>query len=636
MLSPGKDHLLVPNDPEENVAFRIALLEACEADPVLAAGVIEICKRDIVFYVNVCIWQYNPLKLGHEVGPFILWEHQKAAFLDGPDIADGPGLLWCYEHSKDLVLEKSREEGATWILLIMQDWFCRFHDRQKWLDISRSADAVDAPGDSDSLFWKLDFIQEHLPPWLGGVRNRGEQRKSMFIDYPVSRSIVTGQASTGSAGVSGRASGIIIDEFPRIKEDREVRQGTASTGRCRFFCGTHLGTHTEFYRLTKEILKRVIHWTQHPEKNKGLYSYDTKDKKLRFWEYVPGDGFKELAGPKYLYASDFDFDMTGRPTGGPYPGIRSPWYDEQAKKIGTTRGVAMELDIDPEQSVSTPFDPLAIARLRSLCRPPDWEGDLKFDSRGQSAELLKVDGGPVKLWCKLIDGKPPRARYTAGADVSGGTGASPSCLSLANGATGQKVFEYVNAHMPPDVFGIFAAAVCRLFCDKEGEGARIVWEHAGPGVSFAKGLIECGYRNLAKTAPDNRVGRFGKIIAASLGWNPTKESKNLMLKDYKLGLENGEFLNLSEHALKQCMGFRYGSAGEMIHSSDDTDNPEAARENHGDIVIADGLCWKVVKDLGVLVSRLKQEEAEDPPELSVFTVVGRHAMRERLEQMEVW
>ena len=77
-----------------------------------------------------------------------------------------------------------------------------------------------------------------------------------------------------------------------------------------------------------------------------------------------------------------------------------------------------------------------------------------------------------------------------------GTGATPSCLSFGNAQTGERVAEYITAHVDPKALAPIAVALCWLFKAQNGEPARMAWEIPGPGVSFGGRVIELGFRNV--------------------------------------------------------------------------------------------------------------------------------------------
>src|ERR1019366_1516657 len=127
MLSPGKQHLLVPKGIEENYRYRLAILEQAKGDEAFQRGLLEVCKNDILFWINTFAWQFNPEHFGEETGPFLTWPFQEEAIRD---------LLEAIEDREDAVWQKSREVGASWLALMVVDWLCLFHPRKKALVVS--------------------------------------------------------------------------------------------------------------------------------------------------------------------------------------------------------------------------------------------------------------------------------------------------------------------------------------------------------------------------------------------------------------------------------------------------------------------------------------------------------------------
>lgn len=615
MLSPGKWNEWVPREWRLNLRKRDVLLAYADRGEAERAALWQMCKEDILYYINVFVWQFNPNKLGDELGVFVTWEFQEAAIRE---------LLGCVEEGEDAVIEKSREMGATWICAIIFDWLGRFHDWKKFLVVSRNADAVDKPDDTDSVFWKLDHLNRYLPGWL----QAGRTRKKMLIVYERTNSQIAGTASTGLAGVSGRSTAIFVDEFSVIKEDTEVRQGTASTSKCRIFNGTHRGTGTEFNKMCQQVdLKKIrMHWTQHPDKVAGLYRSSSP---------------VEVLDKKYQFAEGFKFVMDGSPVGGPRPGIRSPWYDAQCAKIGNSRGVAMDLDINPEGSVSQVFDPLVIRELQETYgEDPCWRGTIVYDrDTGEEPELVASPGGLLKLWVKpRMTSKGlvvPRGRYSAGGDVATGTGSTPSCLSIAlatGDGAGRKVAEYANAHIPVDDFAVFAVALCRLFKDENGTPALFAWEVPGPGLRFGIKVLMLGYRRIYYNE-SNFAGLVSKVSTVP-GWWSNPQSKRVLIEGYMAGLSNREFENRSREALAETLRFEYKKAGGGLgHANEESkDDPAGARVNHGDLVIADALAYKMMKTIWVPAPEDGQADVEHPHPGSL---AGRRALQAASERQEL-
>lgn len=608
-LSPGLYHKLVPKDKLANLQWRVRALKALAKDTSAQRGFIEMCRRDLLFFVNAFLWQYNPRKKGHEVEPFISWDFQDEAFLV---------MLECIAIDEDLCIKKSREMGASWMCLIVTLWLYLFHGWQKFLAISRSADAVDAPDDPDSLFWKIDFMLEYLPAWLVGDNNR---RRMGFRNH-ANNSTITGQASTGKAGVGGRATMMFVDEFSQIVEDFQVLHRTADTTGCRIFNFTYTDVNNAAFEIGErcDMRQLVMHWSQHPDKNKGLYRYD------------PDTNTVDVLDKSFEYAHDFKFVMDGAPTGGPFPGLRSPWYDRECIRRASSRAIAMDLDIDPRGSMSQFFDKLVIRRLQlTYACDPYWTGDLDYDiDTGRPVRLIQREGGPIRLWCHPdTDGRPPKGKYAGGADLSTGSGATNSCISFVNAHTGEKVLEYCNPFITPDRLAPLAVALCLLFKADDGDTCLFAWEQQGPGLKFGSTVTDLGYRRIYYKSNEFELN---SETSEKPGWYPAPANKRLLLEDYRSALASTQFLNRSWEALDETMAFRYGKGGKVEHGGEQGgDDPSGANANHGDRVIADGLAWKMAKSIG----RLGYVKPED--EVKIGSLAWRRQLHETaVRQRDEW
>lgn len=607
MQSAAEHHKLVPKGRLENLAYRLWLLGQSR-DTNIRKAVLAMCRDDFVFWVNSFVIQYNPLKPGAEVGPFVTWDFQDEVALK---------LLWCIRNKKSAVIEKSREMGGTYLCLLVFVWACLFHHHKKFIVISRSAEAVDKAGESDCVFWKIDQVLDHLPDWMKG----GVKRRKMTFNFDRTNSRITGYASTGVAGVGGRATAILCDEFSLVAEDKMVRQKTASTTDCRIFNGTHQGPNTEFFNLCQqpEMVKVQIHWSQHPDKRQGLY--------------LSGHGNLgfEVIDRQYPFPPDYQFVTDGRPAGGPFPGLRSPWYDQKCRDIGDERGVAMELDMDAKGSQAQIVDPLLIRELiATYSRDPIWQGDITYDrDTGEPRGLVPNLNGLVKLWCQLTgDGKLPPGRYFFGADISAGRGVTNSCLSAID-QRGKKVLEVATPYMEEVAFAVLAVALCRFCADEKGEGALLCWERQGPGDTFGKRVLEVGYRRVYYKTDDFKLNR---VEADVPGWLPTNSNKRELIKDYFTALKLRHFLNHSQMALEECLDWKYSSQGVVEHGGQVAcRDPSGAGENHGDRTIADAIAWMLCKPLYFAAQKPENQEVR-PNTLAFRMRLHQNAQREK----ELW
>lgn len=572
-----------PDPVLANVERRKQLLDAARDNPQVQASIIDRCRADIFVFLDFFTWQINPRHVGLEVGPWITHPHQREAIIKTRQwLADGEDVLW----------EKARYQGATWMAILMEIHDALFFNYKKFLNISHTENAVDATDDPDSLFWKVQFVLDKLPPWM--VKGAGRQRRGL-IKFPATHSSMTGAATTERAGVGGRATWVLADEFAKQKDDFAILGQTADTGP-RLFVSTHYGIGTAWYHLTQrpDIKKIVLHWSQHPEMNQGLYRSNA-------------DGTIEILDTKYEFPEDYAFVKSGKPTGGPYPGIRSPWYDKECLRRQNERDVAMHLDINPKASQSQYFPEMLIYRLRQESWLWKWEGDLAYDpDSAMPVGLIPRVGGPLRLWINPTpEGKVPKDAYVFGCDPSHGMGATPTCVSIGRARTGEKIGEWVSAHMMVPDFTRFFVALARLFTDGDS-GAFLIWERMGPGELLTKRIIETGYRNFYYRQMEQGLVAETTDVP---GWYPSPEATKILFDQYIAGLADGTCTNPSDRSLEQCLNFRYDARGYPEHPNEKSkSDPSAGGVNHGDIVRADALMWKVMKDKLVRQAAVKAEE----------------------------
>jgi hypothetical protein len=613
-------HLAVSREQVENLRQRRRLLLACRADGSLARWVKEFCAGNLLFFTSLFVWTYNPrdkkeggrgvVRGGEQVVPFIAWECQDEALKT---------ILWCIDHDEDLLIEKSRQMGASWMMVIVFVWLWLFRPQVALLMMSRDERSVESESPA-SLFWKIDFILSYLPAWLMPAKWR--RKKLLFINED-SGGTIFGEASTGKAGVGATLTAMAIDEFSQIEADYEVLHRTSDATGCRIFNGTHKGLDRAFYELSQRVdmKKLLLHWSQHPERIAGAYRAQ------------PERGQVEILDKQYEYPAGYYFHNSGEPMGGPYPGLRSPWYDRQCRRKLDKRAVAMDLDIDAKGSVTQFFDAVTIQGLREeYCCDPYWEGDISYDrDTGEPQGLVRMAGGPLRLWCYLDGaGKPVPGPYKFGCDPSTGNGATPSCLSIVHGQLGEKVGEYSHAHMKPEAFGIMAVALCRWFADEGGNGAEFIWELQGPGLFMGKRILEIGYRNIYYRAQE--LPKTTKLVVSdNPGWVNHPDTKRVLLEEYRAALHARLFINRSWPALAQCLDYKWNKKGGIEHALEEkTEDPTGARANHGDQVIADALANKLLKP-----TALRRRQAAQAEVMRVGTLAWRRALHEEQARREL-
>jgi hypothetical protein len=563
---------LVPKTLKENLEFRAKILQAVLDDPSKIRIVKAICEADPLFFLNVFGWTFDPRGIRKKI-PFILYPFQEDAILE---------LLGAI-NDHDALVEKSRDMGASWICIAAMTWCWLFDNGFSGLFVSRVEEYVDKPGNPKAMFWKFDYLIDNIPSWLAPAGySKSVYRAKMHVENPERGGVIDGESTTGNVARGDRRTAILLDEFAAVEQGSRVLSSTRDATNCRLFNSTPNGVNNAFFDIRQSsIVKIRLHWSVHPSKNAGLYTTDE-------------DGLLKVLDSKG-YPHGYKPILDGK--------LRSPWYDNECARAGSSQEIAQELDIDYLGSGFQYFNATSIHEvMRKNARPAMLEGELEYDdTTGDFIRFTESKGGHLRLWT-LLDGKgePPREhRYTEGADVSAGTGASNSCLEGYDVTTCAKVFEYVNAHIRPEQFAKQAVAIGRWFGN-----AYLIWESGGPGRQFGSRVVELGYGNIYMRKRDEAIS--GKVSDVP-GVAQTKETKLMILGDYRAAVEKGECINYSKEAMEETLEYIFGVDGGVEHSrSCGKIDPSGAKANHGDRVMADALAWKALKD------RMRTPVAEKP------------------------
>ena len=562
----------VPKGFEENLEYRRNLLETAADSREAQRNIWLACSRDLLFYINAFVWTYDPRKIADGQSPklpFITWPYQDDAFLA---LSESIGKT-------DVLIEKSRDMGASWICLTLFEWCWHFRDLQSFLMVSRKEGLVDGTG--DSLFSHVDFIHKNIPTWLMPEIRRNKLKLLNLTNG----SKIEGESTTDNIGRGGRRTAMLIDEFAAFENGGyDVLSATADTTNSRIFNSTPAGTANAFYAQRQAGTPRMrFHWSQHPEKAAGLW-----------------------------------YDDEGNP--------QSEWYQREKKRRAHEVEIATQLDIDYQGSAYPFFDPKTLEQLKkNFVRRPTHVGSL-YVEEGFQPKFVEDDVGLLKVWCDLDrDMNPPRDReYVVGCDISQGTGASDSAIAVVDRLSGEKVAEFCSNRISANRFAELTVALCRMFKGVEGRGAFLIWEATGPGRTFGRTVIdECEYANIYFKTDETSLRRKQSDRP---GWFSTGEGKKDLLMNYRDSLVTGKFINPSEKALIQAGEFVYLPSGRVEHGgASQTIDPSDSRDNHGDVVIADALCAKILRE------RETKDKQRDQDHVPVMSLEWRR--RERVQEL---
>jgi hypothetical protein len=504
----------------------------------------------MLFWINGFVWTYDPRKVdeGQDPNlPFITWECQDRAFAE---LSAGIGKC-------DFAIRKSRDMGASSICLATFKHRFQFSkQRESFMMVSRTGNLVDNGDDPDTLFWKLDYIDEWSPEWLV-PKIRGREFNRYNVD---NKCVIDGAKTTGDAGRGGRRTAFFIDEHNAFdtKEGYAVMTATQHNTNCRVVNGTTKGVGTAFHQIctskTMKFKKVELWWWMHPDKAKGLY-----------------------------------LDEQGRK--------RSPWYDLQCERAVNIRtDVGAELDGDFHAAEYQFYAQEMIESYRNeFCLPPFLCGDLYYDlETGMPKEFVEDPNGMIRLWCQRgADGRPiSSGNLGQGADISLGTGASDSTMTMLDLSTGEKLAEAGDPFMDPNEWGVFCTAVAIWFGSFEAQECRMIWEAPGPGLMFGKTVRALGYRSIFYRRDEDAVGANDSNVP---GWWPNKKTRMTLHSEYRKALKERRFINRSERALEDCKSYVNTAESDVVHSgAENAIDPTGASSNHGDFCVADALANRLL------------------------------------------
>lgn len=612
-------HLDVPRDYANNLAWRIAIREWAMDSPDRQQALLYWCSQDFRLFVNAFCWLFEPRE---NVGapdviiPFILWDHQDAAV----------DTLVATIGKDDIGFDKSRGEGASWIVLMLFLWRWLFFRMNAFGLVSRNELAADNPSDPDSLMWKLDWALKMLPPWM--VPNFDRNQADHTLVNLDNGSQIVGYAATGDIARGGRKLAFLMDEIASFKKgaDQEAMNSTSQVTECRILVSTPKGPYGAFYDAMhgeNSMIKISLKWQQNPLRKAGLYTVKAGRPVLLDWKYwrtraerpdLDEQGVAQLAykiqdetasNPfKYRFMLKGPFVKDSKP--------RSPWYDRQCRKPNATpRGIAQELDLDYSGSTALIFDISVLERLqKEMCLEPRHVGDLLYEMNPYDLNVRwsSRPGGEMQLWCALVGGsqRPPSDRnYILGADIASGLAgpsSSNSCLVVTDCLTDEEVCQFASPRVSPDRLAWIALALATFFSNGQTP-AKIIPEINGTwGGLFVKTLRELGFSNFYLRESDEMdVNRKRK---KKIGFYSDKNSKPPLIYEWYSAISSGQYKCRSKMTLEEAKHYILDDNGIPTHIDSMTaEDPSGAKGNHGDRVIATCLSWRGRREFGTLTQR---------------------------------
>lgn len=606
---------LCPRELADNMDCRRQLLTLAYSDRQIQKEIWIMSSRDPLFFCNAncwilesrdsADWQVGGRIRSREV-PFILRPYQEQA------IRDVIGSLG----REDIVAEKSREVGATWIFIMLMVWGFLFSGQEHCGVVSKDELSVDNPDDPDSLFSKFEFLLKRLPQWMQPRTKRNHSDHTW--KNLENESTITGYAATGNVARGGRKRWMLFDEFHSFPAgtDQQALDSSVAVTDSRVFIstpnparGTAGAYHELVTDLSRKALRLVIDWKDDIDKRRGLYhsrniigtdSYALILDDAEFWsQYANQDGTYRNPTKK---GEQYKFVLDGK--------TRSLYYDAYCQRPGVTeRSVASELDRNFTGATSSVCDLGTLSRAIDRAKAPFTTGEIYPNPEPREPLAVgnewifdsSIADGATKLWCKLVDGRPPPGEYSAGQDISAGTGgarSSYSAIEIFDKKTGEHVFELRSNRIDPIRFAGLAIWVCRWFWD-----AYMVPETNGPlGVLFLNEIIRMKYPHVYKRKPQRRRDA---LRGNMLGYFNSDQGVELLENMEQAITKKVAHVN-SVLALREMSRYAYGADGKIHHSLEMAETDGSGKgKAHGDAAIALCAAWLGVEDWPAAAERAK-------------------------------
>lgn len=589
----------VPKELQQNLLWRRQVMIDALASREFRAQYLRACAEDVLFWINSACWVYEPRPdddLPDEWIPFITWTSQDNAIV----------LIEKYIGRREIGIEKSRAQGASWIVLMvyLHQWI--FSGRTKAFGlVSRNEALVNNEDDPDSLFWKVDNQLARLPtwmvPWYKPDRDRLTSKN--VLKHPITKATFVGSAATKDPFVGGRKTGILWDEFAKfpVNAQEQAMAGSQHSTRGRIILSTPMGNHDKFYEVMVEkpstMLKLRMHWSENPMHGAGLYRV----------EPIPNTGRSRII------RLDKNYDYRGyRFVRHPKIGglLRSPWYDAECTRPGAVKeAIARELDIDYGGSAYKYYGDIP-AQLMERTKPPALSGVLRFDDLEQVPEFQERAQGSLKLWQKLDeDGYLPLSEYVVSCDVAAGSGSDDSnnsVMLIFDRKTRTQVGEWARHDVYPEKLAHLALATCRWLA-RGGRMGRVtlIWDAQAIGGVFSRVVRNAPHQPILwRKRPWDEFGRVK--YAKKPGW--TTQDPEELHGDFRAALGSARIIIVSRDVLAECTGWEHINGKLVYVPSLTTKIASSMGKNHGDRVSAAAMAWQALHS----VAETKEEKVEQP------------------------
>ena len=217
---------------------RVQLLYEAKNDIGLQNALVERCKEDPLFWFDWFAWTFNP-RLDDAHLPFNLYPFQR-------DVIE---IMYdCITRGEPLIIEKRRDMGLSWMVLLMFQWFWLFKDGADFLLGSRKEDEVDDKGNRSTLFEKFRYNLNRQPLWICPKLARHHDGHMKIIN-PKNGNVLNGEAATPDFGRSQRYRAALMDEVARHPYGELAYASVSQSTNCIILLFTPFGKANVAYKM---------------------------------------------------------------------------------------------------------------------------------------------------------------------------------------------------------------------------------------------------------------------------------------------------------------------------------------------------------------------------------------------------
>lgn len=255
-------------------------------DPLMRQQIImnEWAVDPIRFIEDVCLIKFT--EFGGSIKPFFPFEYQKDIVYRLQE-AERSGL------ENELLIDKPRAMGITWIIAAYLYWRWLFTPNWSGFILSRTETEVDDSTDlpDNSIFGKFRFFIKYTPEWLlpQGFEAKGKKGtstdSSLRLVNPEIGSSLIGSSTNSNAGRSRRYSLTLVDECFAIERFSEVWRALQSVSMVKVFVSTvkQGRVYEEFKNMVEANGNYIsLSWKNHPFRDQQWY-----DEQLAKAEFDP-------------------------------------------------------------------------------------------------------------------------------------------------------------------------------------------------------------------------------------------------------------------------------------------------------------------------------------------------------------